>query len=120
MKMIPVFHVTDMKQSFDFYKNILGFELKYSDESIEDPVIDLTNDFAEIQLSTIDGTSRAVVNVIVNDVDSLFEIFIKRGLDTSRKRESPVHQGPVNQTWGRREFYVTDRDGHTLRFGRPL
>ncbi|WP_432327650.1 hypothetical protein ACRQ5D_30765 [Mucilaginibacter sp. P25] len=31
-------------------------------------------------------------------------------------KESPVHQGPTDQTWGTREFYVTDTDGNTLRF----
>jgi len=33
------------------------------------------------------------------------------GLDTSRQSGSPV-----DQTWGTREFYVTDPDGNTLRF----
>lgn len=117
--MIPVFHVSNMKKSFDFYKNILGFDLKHG-ESSDDPVVNLANDFAEIQLSSIDGTDRAVVNVRVDDVDGLFEIFLKRGLDTSNKKQSPVHQGPLDQTWGMREFYVTDADGHTLRFGKPL
>ena len=27
-----------------------------------------------------------------------------------------VHEGPINQTWGTREFYVDDPDGNTLRF----
>jgi hypothetical protein len=27
-----------------------------------------------------------------------------------------VHEGPVDQTWGTREFYVDDPDGNTLRF----
>lgn len=27
-----------------------------------------------------------------------------------------VHEGPLNQTWGTREFYVDDPDGNTLRF----
>jgi hypothetical protein len=31
-----------------------------------------------------------------------------------------VHEGPIDQSWGMREFYVTDEDGNTLRFGRPL
>jgi catechol 2,3-dioxygenase-like lactoylglutathione lyase family enzyme len=119
MKIIPVFHVTDMKKSLDFYTKVLGFQLKFPDLP-KDPVINITNDYADIQLSSIDGTTRAVVNVRVGDVDSLFESFVERGLDTSRKKESPVHQGPLDQTWGMREFYVTDHDGHTLRFGKPL
>jgi hypothetical protein len=33
-----------------------------------------------------------------------------------KKLESPVHQGPLDQSWGIREFYVTDPNGNTLRF----
>jgi hypothetical protein len=62
MKIIPVFHASDMKKSLEFYTGILDFKLKFPDK-IEDPVINLTNDFAEIQLSSIDGTNHAVVNV---------------------------------------------------------
>ncbi len=54
------------------------------------------------------------------DVDELFKSYLARGLDTSRKAASPVHQGPVDQTWGKREFYVTDPDGNTLRFGQVI
>jgi hypothetical protein len=52
----------------------------------------------------------------VNDVDALFQKYLSRGLDRSTKTDSPVHQSPVDQTWGSREFYVTDPDGNTLRF----
>jgi hypothetical protein len=31
-----------------------------------------------------------------------------------------VHEGPIDQTWGTREFYVEDLDGNTLRFTQPL
>jgi len=27
-----------------------------------------------------------------------------------------VHEGPIDQSWGTREFYVDDPDGNTLRF----
>lgn len=56
----------------------------------------------------------------VKDVDGLFRKYVERGLDTTGHEDSPVHRGPVNQTWGIREFYVTDADGNTLRFGEPL
>lgn len=29
---------------------------------------------------------------------------------------SMVHEGPIDQSWGTREFYVDDPDGNTLRF----
>ena len=65
-----------------------------------------------------DGVAGQALVVDVAEVDSLFETFRARGLDPSTRPESPVHQGPVDQTWGTREFYVDDPDGNTLRFTR--
>jgi hypothetical protein len=48
-------------------------------------------------------------------VDALFRKFIERGL-TVPERDSPVHHGPIDQSWGTREFYVDDPDDNTLRF----
>jgi catechol 2,3-dioxygenase-like lactoylglutathione lyase family enzyme len=118
MKMIPLFKCLDMKAAVAFYTGILDFEFKYSDANDDDSVIDLINGDAELQLTIFerDTLYGSAVNVWVDDVDGLFEKYINRGLDTSKKKDSPVHQSPTNQTWGTREFYVTDSDGNTLRF----
>jgi len=106
-----------MKEAIAFYTNILDFKLKYTDASDEDWVVDLINGDAELQLTSIEKNLHGfAVNVWVDEVDSLFEKYISRGLDASSKKESPVHQGPLKQTWGTREFYVTDASGNTLRF----
>ena len=115
MKIVPLFKISNMKEAIAFYTGILDFKLKYPDEG-EDGFVDLVNEEAELQLTSFEDRPPSVVNVHVEDVDSLFEKYKQRGLDTSKKKNSPVHQGPVDQSWGRREFYVTDADGNTLRF----
>lgn len=122
MKMIPIFRCSDMKKSIAFYTGILDFELKDSDASPEDWVVVLKQGEAELLLTSVEGDQKIGIaaNVLVKDIDSLFEKYVKRGLDTSNKENSPVHQGPVNQSWGNREFYVTDPDGNTLRFVQPI
>lgn len=119
MKLVPVFRCSDMHQALDFYTNILEFELSYP-ETEENPVVLIKKDDIEIQLSIFDGGLNTTVNVWLDEVDNLFAKYLERGLDPSHKKNSPVHQGPIDQTWGMREFYVTDQDGNTLRFGRPL
>jgi hypothetical protein len=52
---------------------------------------------------------------MTEDIEALFQKSRSQGL-VPRDRDSPVHHGPVNQTWGTREFYVDDPDGNTLRF----
>lgn len=111
-----------MKDAIAFYTGTLDFEMKYNDASAGDWVVDLINDGIEIQLTIVesDHLFGSVVNVWVDDVDALFKRYLNRGLDVSQQKESPVHQGPLDQTWGTREFYVTDNDGNTLRFCKPL
>ena len=118
MRIVPVFKCTDMKTALFFYTKILDFKIKYKDASENDPVVFLKNGGAEIMLSTMVGEKpfRSAANVYVRDVDALFKKYLDRGLDISGKEDSPVHQGPLNQTWGTREFYVSDPDDNTLCF----
>jgi len=122
MSVVPVIRCTNMPRSLAFYTGVLDFRLKYPGQSQEDVVIDIMNEVAELQLSVLrgDGVLGSATNIGVDDVDTLFAKYVARGLDTDCKLDSPVHQGPVDQTWGKREFYVTDPDGNTLRFGQVI
>jgi catechol 2,3-dioxygenase-like lactoylglutathione lyase family enzyme len=122
MKAIPIMKCKDMEKSLSFYTGVLDFELRDPGSSPKDWVIDLVNGEAEIQLSILggDGVFGSAVNIRVEDVDGLFRKYKARGLDTSGKKESPVHQAPLDQSWGMREFYVDDPNGNTLRFGKAI
>jgi catechol 2,3-dioxygenase-like lactoylglutathione lyase family enzyme len=116
---IPVFKCRDMDESIAFYTKVLDFEL-VSRWPLEGPLsfTELNRDDDVLYLSTHsgDGAFGSVITIPVDNCDQMFEKFLSRGLDTSQKKESPVHQGPVDQSWGTREFYVTDPNGNTLRF----
>ena len=108
-----------MKESIAFYVDILDFKLIGIWPENDGPSFCiLTRENEEIHLSTHsgDGAYGNVVSILVNDIDTLITKFIGRGLDTASKKESPVHQGPVHQTWGTTEFYVDDPNGNTVRF----
>ena len=122
MKTVPVFKCRNMKDAIAFYTGILDFKMKYKDASANDGVVDLVNDGIELQLTLYESNTLfgSVINIWTDDVDDLFKKYLDRGLDVSNKKESPVHQGPLDQTWGTREFYVTDNDGNTLRFCKHL
>src|SRR6185369_17910538 len=116
MKIIPLLRSNNLKESIAFYTNVLDFSLKYPSESDNEWVIDLINGDAEILLASMDGTPRIAICVIVDDVDALFKKYIARGLVVPNNPNSPVHNSPIDQTWGMREFYVNDPSGNTLRF----
>ena len=111
-----------MRAAIKHYTEVLDFVLTWPEDTPESPVVDLGHEELELQITTHEGERLfgSVVYVWVDNVDALFAKFIARGLDASAKPYSPVHQGPIDQAWGRREFYVTDADGNTLRFCQPI
>jgi catechol 2,3-dioxygenase-like lactoylglutathione lyase family enzyme len=125
MKIVPVIRSSDLQRSFHFYTEVLDFERKWpaghEDREMANGVIDLVRDGAELQLSrhSGDGVFGSVNRVFVDDVDERYMTFRRRGLNTTHRPESPIHTAPVDQTWGLREFAVTDPDGNNLCFCTP-
>ena len=119
MAIIPIVRCSHMAGSIAFYTWVLDFECVGSWPDKGDPafaVLAREGDRLFLSSHRGDGEFGQAVAVMVEDVDALFRTFRERGLDTSAQPESPVHQGPTDQTWGTREFYVDDPDGNTLRF----
>ena len=121
MALIPTLRCRKMRQSLAFYTAILDFERVDGDDELDDPSFSvLARDGSQLFLSSHrgDGAFGGVVAVTTNDIDNLFRMFRARGLQTPGNPDAPkeVHEGPIDQSWGTREFYVEDPDGNTLRF----
>lgn len=118
MKIIPLLKVRDMRAAIKHYTEVLDFRMTWPEDSLDSTVVDLGHEEMELQITTHESELLfgSIVYIYTIDIDTLFVKYKNRGLDTISKANSPVHQGPLNQTWGRREFYVTDVDGNTLRF----
>ena len=115
MKFVPLLRCRDMREAIEFYTRVLGFAL-FEGDAPEDVVVGLFRGEAVLQLSTIDGRAEIAVNVVVDDVDSMWAEMVEHGFVPPDRPESPVHQGPLDQGWGSREFYLDDPSGNTLRF----
>jgi uncharacterized glyoxalase superfamily protein PhnB len=111
-----------MREALAFYTNILDFEMNEPGATSDDWVVLLSNGDAELMLTSLREDQKMGINanVLVDDIDGLFQKYLNRGLDITNKKGSPVHQGSIDQSWGNREFYVTDADGNTLRFFKPF
>jgi catechol 2,3-dioxygenase-like lactoylglutathione lyase family enzyme len=120
MKIIPLLRCPDLKEAIVFYTNVLDFTLKYPEEADNEWIIALIHNNAEILLASRDGTARIAICIIVDDVDALFKKYVGRGLVIPNRPESPVHNGPLDQSWGMREFYIDDPFGNTLRFATEI
>jgi len=107
--------------SLAFYTGVLDFERVDGDDDLGDPSFSvLSLDGYQLFLSSHrgDGKFGQAIVITTNDVDALVVKFRERGLSTPGNPDAPetVHEGPIDQSWGTREFYVDDPDGNTLRF----
>jgi catechol 2,3-dioxygenase-like lactoylglutathione lyase family enzyme len=122
---IPTVRCSRMEASITFYTKILDFEWVDGDDDNSDPSYSvLMREGHSLILSSHkgDGTFGQAIAVQTDDVKALFRKFRMRGLKTPGNPDAPeeVHEGPIDQSWGTREFYVKDPDGNTLRFTQQL
>jgi len=114
LRAIPLLHVSNAASAVEFYASGLGFQVEFAHrpEGVEaDPCyMGLSRDGIWINLSSFsgDGVAGGVVNLMVDNVDSLYAEFTAKHVE--------VDTPPVDQTWGSREMYVKDLDGNCLRF----
>jgi catechol 2,3-dioxygenase-like lactoylglutathione lyase family enzyme len=119
LAVIPVVKCERMSRSILFYTWILDFELASIFPGPADPAYALlTRDGDELHLSSQpdDGIAGQSVLILTKDVDAVFAGMKERGFVPPDQQDSPLHQGPVDQTWGTREFAVDDPDGNTICF----
>lgn len=121
MTLIPTVRCRHMQTAIDFYVGILDFELVDSDLDLSDPCFKVLSRKGELLFLSShqgDGTFGQAIAVLTDHIDGLFQAFRKQGLRTPGDPAFPVtvHQGPIDQSWGTREFYVDDPDGNTIRF----
>jgi catechol 2,3-dioxygenase-like lactoylglutathione lyase family enzyme len=125
MAIIPTVRCRRMEASITFYTKVLDFEWIDGDDDNNDPSFSvLVREGHSLILSSHkgDGTFGQAIVVQTDDVEALFGKFRTRGLKTPGNPDAPeeVHEGPIDQSWGTREFYVKDPDGNTLRFTQQL
>lgn len=121
MAIVPTVRCSNMRASVAFYTGVLDFVCVGADDSQDDPsfcVLSRNGDQLILSSHRGDGEFGQAILVATDDVDAEFRKFRARGLRTPGNPEAPrlVHEGPLDQSWGTREFYVDDPDGNTLRF----
>ena len=125
--MCPLLQVFDMPTSFQFYTEILGFEVVERSASGDDfDWVWLQRDGAHLMLNTrYEADERpakpdpalAAVHSDTGlffhcpDVDGAYQHLLNHGLDV---------EPPVDRVYGMRQVYVLDPDGYTLCFQSPV
>jgi catechol 2,3-dioxygenase-like lactoylglutathione lyase family enzyme len=117
--LIPILIVRDMQEAIAFYTGVLDLELRFAwpEEAPFYAVLGRGSDELHLNLNPGNGRhGHSSAIVVCGEVDALFAAFVARGLAVPSRPDSPVHAGPLEQSWGTREFYVDDPSGNTLVF----
>ena len=124
MSVQPFIRCSDITISLPFYTEILDFNI------LQDPYPDpdsfmsmyafLERAGGRVHLSQHagDGVFGNVIYINVKNLDDTYKLFIENGL--TAKDKGGITMQPVEQTWGMKEFSVTDPDGNKLTFGQNL
>jgi catechol 2,3-dioxygenase-like lactoylglutathione lyase family enzyme len=121
--LIPVLIVRDISEAITFLTQLLDFELAFASPEEAPFYAVLTRGSDELHLNLTPAHGRfggASVIILSDDVDMLLTRFKARGLSLPTRANSPVHEGPVDQSWGTREVYIDDPSGNTLVFQQRL
>lgn len=115
----PFLHVRDLQAAIAFFRDTLGFELKYQEADyaylelegcglrmLEEPARELA----------IDGKARVTVYVDVSDIDGLHA---RLAPALSALPQDHV-EALANKPWQQREFQVRMPDGGWLTFGSAM
>lgn len=117
--MIPQLIVRDIPEAIAFHTGVLDFQLVFATppEAPFYAVLRRGADELHLNLAPDQHRSGGTSFIIVcDDIDVLFASFVNRGLRVPTRAHSPVHEGPLDQTWGTREVYIDDPSGNTIIF----
>lgn len=117
--MIPVLSVRDIPEAIAFYSGALDFELAFATPPEAPFYAVLRRGAEELHISLTPDQKRiggASFIVVCQSIDTLFASFVSRGLKVPPRPDSPVHESPLDQSWGTREVYIDDPSGNTIIF----
>ncbi len=124
MAIAPFIRCSDIKKSLNFYTNLLDFKVVQAPDPDPEAFMSMyaflkrEESFVHLSQHAGDGVFGNVIYVRVQNLDSIYSTFLNNGL--KKQETSGITMEPVQQTWGMKEFYVTDPDGNRIRFGQPL
>jgi catechol 2,3-dioxygenase-like lactoylglutathione lyase family enzyme len=110
-RVAPSIYVCGIARSLEFYCNILGFSVVFTNGS---PVsfAALRQDAAFVHLCVRPGSAGSChAYIMLSDLDSFYGKLIRAGVI--------VRQPPKVQSWGLRDIVVADPDGNTFEFAEP-
>jgi catechol 2,3-dioxygenase-like lactoylglutathione lyase family enzyme len=122
MSIEPFIKCSDIKASFAFYTEVLDFKVVRAPDA--DPqsfmsmyaFLERDGSFVHLSAHAGDGVLGSVIYIREDGIDTVYHHFLQSGLKV--QAVAGVSMEPVTQSWGMKEFAVTDPDGNRITFGQ--
>ncbi len=105
---VPILRVSSLAASLQYYREILGFQVDWTDPEGSDMASVSRGGHAIMLCQGAQGQPGTWLWIGVEDIEPLFTEFQRRGVE--------FLQEPTARPWAY-EMQVIDPDGHILRFG---
>ncbi|WP_258102083.1 VOC family protein [Marinoscillum pacificum] len=112
-----IFPVDDPLATAVYYRDVLGFEIRFQWGDPPDYVVVNRDDEVSIHFSKkqddfAPSTAHISLMIFVNDIDALYEEYQKTGANIT----NPIG----DREWGMRDFDITDPNGFIISFGTEI
>jgi hypothetical protein len=104
----------------------LGFSAVFQDAPEHPKYAAVRRDDVELHIQSADNgqwaypTDRPAFRFVVNDVDEIYQEFVKSGVICVDTSQGSPWASPKNTSWGTREFHLRDPSQNILQFYRAL
>ena len=112
-----IFPVDNPLQAAEYYRDVLGFEIRFQWGDPPDYVVVNRDDAVSIHFSKkqddfAPSTAHVSLMIFVHDIDGLYEEYQKAGANIT----NPIG----DREWGMRDFDIMDPNGFILSFGSQI
>ena len=117
----PVFLVDDVVQTADWYRDFMGFRIRFASADHGFGIVDRDNIEVHLMRASTPGARNSVtaikenggdLYVFVRDADELYEEYKAKGVE--------MLEDPADQFYGMRDFRVRDLNGYVIGFGHSV
>jgi uncharacterized glyoxalase superfamily protein PhnB len=112
VRIAPEVPVSNLRESLEFYKQRLGFQVITEMPSGDYAIVERDEIAIHLCQDDIRGHSPVAVHIFTPQLDELRAELLGRGAKLS--------QGIVRKPWGNRDFRLNDDSGNEIKFTEPL